>query len=316
MSLATFKKKSINKYSSATKRSGKPPGGYWLPQGPFGNDTLKNVMLSEGIKNFGPVGFSINGSHRSISVGKDMKMSQQGTRFRGQHPYGCGGNQGRYFQAIPVLNAGKGIISVKGNQWEYVKPSTVSNATMIHQKYKGIFTGKYPNTWVQPLYTGNQTDTASQGLYIQNKSAANYCWYDVNNPEIYTNYYKCECAHGIIKNPRGYKMVIQQSIAPYTKTLHQTKPSSDHTLKIQQQCLNPKGWQKPFPYAVTTGTGQSAAGTSITSFANSCNTSNPVYLEPPEWYTKDQNPPKVQTYDKKNNAEVYVDLVLNGTTGN
>ena len=36
MSLATFKKKSINKYASATKISGKPPGGYFLPQGPFG----------------------------------------------------------------------------------------------------------------------------------------------------------------------------------------------------------------------------------------------------------------------------------------
>ena len=118
MSLATFKKKSINKYSSATKRSGKSPGGYWLTQGPFGNNTLKNVMLEDTIKNYGPVGFSLNGSHRSISVGKDMKMSKQGTRFRGQYPYGNGGNGGKYFQAIPVMNAGEGIVSVNGNQWE------------------------------------------------------------------------------------------------------------------------------------------------------------------------------------------------------
>ena len=55
MSLATFKKKSINKYSSATKRSGKPPGGYWLTQGPFGNDTFKNFMLEDSITNYGPV---------------------------------------------------------------------------------------------------------------------------------------------------------------------------------------------------------------------------------------------------------------------
>jgi hypothetical protein len=285
MSLATFKKKSINKYSSATKRSGKPPGGYWLTQGPFGNDTLKNVMLEDSIKNYGSVGFSLNGSHRSISVGKDMKMSKQGTRFRGQYPYGNGGNGGQYFEAIPVMNAGEAIVEVDGNQWEFVKPTVTTTKNMIRQKYKGILTGKYPNTWVQPVYTGNQTDTASQGLYVQNKAAANYCWYDVNNVSLYENYYKCLCQHGIVKDPKGYKMVIQQSIAPYTKTIHQPKDSSDYTLRIQQRCQNPKSWQKPFPFAVSTGTSQSAAGTSITSFANSCGSSNRVYLTPPDWYT-------------------------------
>jgi hypothetical protein len=285
MSLATFKKKSINKYSSATKRSGKTPGGYWLTQGPFGNNTLKNVMLEDSIKNYGSVGFSLNGSHRSISVGKDMKMSKQGTRFRGQYPYGNGGNGGQYFEAIPVMNAGEAIVEVKGNQWEFVKPTVTTTKNMIRQKYKGIFTGKYPNTWVQPVYTGNQTDTASQGLYVQNKAAANYCWYDVNNVALYENYYKCLCQHGVVKDPKGYKMVIQQSIAPYTKTIHQPKDSSDYTLRVQRKCQDPKSWQKPFPFAVSNGTGQSAAGTSITSFANSCGSANKVYLTPPEWYT-------------------------------
>ena len=85
MSLATFKKKSINKYSTATKRSGKPPGGFWLPQGPFGkNKTINSVMLIENIKHMGAVGFSLNGSRRSISVGQDMKNSKNVTPF----PYG------------------------------------------------------------------------------------------------------------------------------------------------------------------------------------------------------------------------------------
>lgn len=309
MSLVTFKKKSINKHSSATKHSGKPTGGYWLPQGPFGNNKLKNVMLANAIQNYGPVGFSINGSRRSISVGQDMKMSKQGTRFRGQHPYGCGGHYGQYYQALPVMNASNSSVEINGNQHKYIKPSTVSNSTMIHQKYKGILTGKYPNTWVQPSYTGNLSDTASQGIYIQNKSAANYCWDDVNKPEIYTEYYKCVCDNALNKN------IHKQSVAPYTKTLHQPKSSSDHTLKIQQQCLHPKGWQKPFPFAVTTGTSQSAAGTSIRSFANSCNTSTPVYLSPPEWYTTDK-PSLTQGFNGPiNQAQVYNDLILNGTNG-
>ena len=81
-------------------------------------------------------------------------------------------------------------------------------------------------------------------------------------------------------------MTIQQSIAPYTKTIHQPKDCSDYTLRVQKQCQNPKPWQKPFQYAVSNGTGQSAAGTSITSFANSCGSANNIYLTPPKWYTE------------------------------
>ena len=37
MSLTAFKRKSVIQYGS--DRSGKPPGGIWLPQGPFGRET-------------------------------------------------------------------------------------------------------------------------------------------------------------------------------------------------------------------------------------------------------------------------------------
>ena len=37
MSIVAFKKKSVINYGA--NRSGKPPGGYWLPQGPFGHST-------------------------------------------------------------------------------------------------------------------------------------------------------------------------------------------------------------------------------------------------------------------------------------
>ena len=55
MSIVAFKKKSVIQYGS--KRSGKPPGGYWLPQGPFGHSTT-GLQLS--INTLGPVGFSLN----------------------------------------------------------------------------------------------------------------------------------------------------------------------------------------------------------------------------------------------------------------
>jgi hypothetical protein len=71
--------------------------------------------------------------------------------------------------------------------------------------------------------------------------------------------------------------------APYTKQIRQPETSSQHTLKIQRKCANPIGTQKPFPFAVSTGTGIKTGGIRMTSVGNACNTSN-IYLTPPEWY--------------------------------
>ena len=79
-------------------------------------------------------------------------------------------------------------------------------------------------------------------------------------------------------------MNIQQTNAPYTKTLYQPKDSSDYTLRVQRKCQNPVGFQKPFPYAVQTGTGVLRGGTNVNNVANACNTSNTVTY-PPDWYT-------------------------------
>jgi hypothetical protein len=79
-------------------------------------------------------------------------------------------------------------------------------------------------------------------------------------------------------------MNIQQSNAAYTKTLHQPKDASDYTLRIQRRCQDPVGFQKPFPYAVQTGTGVLRGGINVSNVANACNTSNTV-LTPPDWYT-------------------------------
>ena len=73
---------------------------------------------------------------------------------------------------------------------------------------------------------------------------------------------------------------------PYTKRLQQPETSSEHTLRIQRKCANPIGTQKPFPFAVSTGTGIKTGGISLTSVGNACNTSQNIYLAPPEWYIK------------------------------
>jgi hypothetical protein len=289
MSIATLKKKTTNYMSSLTKRSGKPPGGYWLPQGPFGKPgSLTSVMLADAKTNYGTSGFSLQGSHRSISVGKDMKMSQQGTRYRGIHAIGYGGNNGHYFRAEPLLNAGDGIITVKGNQWEYIKPSVLSTAGMLRKRFRWINSGQYPSNWVQPNYTGNQTDSASQGLYVHNLSASNDCVVDVNNQEKYEGHIvRCGATDCQSTPARGYTMNLLQSNAPYTKAIKIPINSSQQTLRIQRKCSNPKPWQKPFPYRVQTGTGIQVGGTSVTSVGSACFTSNTTVVPPP-WYLSER----------------------------
>jgi hypothetical protein len=305
MSLTAFKRKSVINYGS--KRSGTAPGGIWLPQGPFGHATQ---ALKEAIQTYGPVGFSINGGHRNIGgVGRDMKMSKSGTPYRGTQPIGWGGTYGKYPSGTlvgntenqstgvvpnagskqaavdPVLNSR--IVDTMGNQHLYIKPSVLSTYGMLDKKYRWAYYGVYPNYWVQPVYTGNQTDTASQLLYIQNKASANVCSLKVNNVGTYeANYIGCGptlCTPG--RSTAMFKYNDMARNAPYTKTLYQPVSYAQYNLYIARGCNNPIGAQKPFPYAVQTGSSQAAAGTSITSFASGCNTS-PVYLSPPEWYIK------------------------------
>ena len=305
MSLTAFKKKSVINYGS--KRSGIAPGGVWLPQGPFGHAT---TALKEAINTYGSVGFSINGGHRNVGgVGRDMKMSKSGTPYRGTQPIGWGGTYGKYPSATlvgntktgstgcvpnahskqaavdPVLNSR--IVDTMGTQYLYIKPSTLSTYGMLDKKYRWAWYGKYPNYWVQPNYTGNQTDTASQWLYIQNKAAANTCSLKVNNVGTYEGDFKNTgptlCTPG--RSTARFKYNDMARNGPYTKTLYNPVSYTQYNLYLTRGCNNPVKAQKPFPYAVQGGSSQSAAGTSITSFASGCGTSN-IYLTPPEWYIK------------------------------
>lgn len=299
MSLATFKKKSINRSSSATKHSGKPTNQYWIYQGPYGRKgNLSSTIYMASLEgpdgtiggnyyNASNAGFSINGPYRNIGyIGQNMRFSKSATPYRGKYPKGWGGTRGRYPDGPNEVSLN--IMPVLTNvaiQNATVKPSVLSTKGMLERRFRWINSGQYPNNWVQPVYTGNQTDTASQGLYVQNKSAANYCRYDVNNTEDYVDYFKTCGSTGCQPTPaRGYTMSIQQANAPYTKTLYRPKDSSDYTLRIQRKCQDPVGLQKPFPYAVQTGTGVLRGGIHVDNVASACNTSNTV-LVPPDWYT-------------------------------
>ena len=341
MSLATFKKKSINKYSSASKHSGKPTNEYWIYQGPYGvkgnlpstifNASLvgPNGQVGGNDYNASNSGFSINGAYRNIgAVGQHMLFSQSHTPYRGIYPKGWGGNKGRYPSGpdnvvLTFTPTNTPHVSVQNS---IVKPSVLSTRGMLQRRFRWAFSGQYPNNWVQPNYTGNQTDSASQGLYVQNKSAANDCFYDVNDSENYVNYYKNYGSTGCRTTPaRGYTMNVLQANAPYTKTLHQPKDSSAYTLRVQRRCQNPVGLQKPYPYAVQTGTGVLKGGINVSNVASACNTSN-TNVSPPDWYTEakiidgrrttiaDQLRALEKKVDPAIQKQVFTDIILNGTT--
>jgi hypothetical protein len=257
MSLATFKKKSVIIYGANV--SGKPPGGRWIPRGPFGlSNTTNSVMLTDSTY-VGPVGFSLNGTHRSSgAVGGNMSFSKNGTKFRGVHAIGWGGHIGQYYNKNPVMNDTPNY-TVKLQIPDKVYQSTLSTYGMLRKRFKWAYNGQYPNNWVQPNYTGNLTDTASQGMYTQTKSASNICVTNINDPEKYAGYIKCNS--GTCK-----------SVAPYTKELYIPQTSSQQTLKIQRGCANPTYAQKPFPFATN---------------GDACN-SGETYTAPPEWYISEK----------------------------
>ena len=308
MSLTAFKRKSVIQYGS--KRSGSAPGGVWLPQGPFGHAT---IALQQALQTYGASGFSINGGHRNVGyIGKTYGMSKSGTPYRGTHPIGFGGTYGKYPSATlvgeysgavpnagskqsavqPVLNSSE--VNTMGTQYIYIKPSVLSTKGMLEKRYRWIHNGQYPNYWVQPNYTGNQTDSASQGLYVQNLAAANTCNLKVNNVGTYEGY-KVGCGPTLCTPGRSTAMFKFNDMvrnAPYTKTLYQPVSYGQYNLNLTRGCNNPVGPQKPFPFAVQTGTGIKTGGTSITSVGSSCGTSN-VYLTPPAWYWAPTSTPNV-----------------------
>lgn len=267
MSIATFKKKSVARY--AAKHSGHAPGGIWLPQGPFGQAGL--ATLREAETNYGPVGFSLEGTHRNVGgIGRDCKMSRNGTPFRGVYPMGCGGTNGRYPYSQPVYNVNRVI--AQGQQWEYVKPSVLSTKGMLEKRYRWIHNGQYPNFWVQPNYAWtNQSETKSQGMYLHTKTTSNMCVTDVNASAKYVGNIK-ETAPNLYGNSTaGFKYNDLARNGPYTKQLHQAEPASVHTLRIQRRCTRPVGPLKPFPYATN---------------GDTCNSTNETYVVPPDWYTQ------------------------------
>jgi hypothetical protein len=295
MSIQALKLKGVINYGS--NRSGKPPGGVWLTQGPLGSRMLK--------ADAGPVGFSINGGRRNVGyVGQSMAMSKNGTPFYGQFARGSGGVAGKYPRGNETFNLPASRCVTQGEQANYIKPSVLSTKGMLEKKYKWIQNGQYPNNWVQPVYpTGTQEENASEWLYVQKKAAANITVNDTNNPCVYVGYRVRGGPTGCsTTNARRTAFGILSSSRGYTKTLGIPQDASQYTVQVQRKCSNPIGPLKPFPFATNSGTNNSSSDVHYTP--------PPVpqvyYLEPPEWYTSVPSSAPTTCY-KGNASECLID---------
>ena len=236
MSLATFKKKSIVS-QHGTKISGKPPGGFWVRQGPFGpnaNPALNPVL------SYGTAGFSINGGSRNVGyVGQSMAMGKNGTSFKGVHPVGHGGYYGKYYQAEPVFNSAR--VNTLGNQYKYIKPSVLSTYGMLRKKYRWAYSGVYPNYWVKSDGGNtNLSDNYSSGLHTEDLGAKSICVVDTNDSTKYEGYivergpYGCGCS-----KTGGGKYTFDRAAAnaPYSKELKEPETSGQRTLRLRRDCV-------------------------------------------------------------------------------
>ena len=280
MSLHTFKKKGLLT-SGGVNQSGKLAPGIWLSRGPFGSGNIN--------ARYGSNGFSINGGSRSASyIGKESKMSRNGTPFYGQNPIGFGGSCGRYPQSEPLFNMSNVKADVNGGQCEFVKQSVLSNKGMLETRFRWIHNGVYPNNIVKNNFANDNLGVnGSQWQYIDKLAAANDCVNDVNNPDKYIGNIKKGGGTGCSTTNAKYKSYnIISSGGLYHKNLGIAQTSSQQTLKIQRKCANPTGNLKPWPVPISInsrGIGSSNEPRQTTGPPPEILT--PFYLNAPEWYT-------------------------------
>ena len=209
MSIVAFKKKSVIKHGS--NRSGKPPGGYFVTQGPFGlknGNMLKNASSSNVA--FSPEGFSLVGTRRNV---------------------GC---CNQYATPLPKMNSLE--TETKGNEFLYVKPSVLSQRGMLRKKFKYLYNGQYPNYIVKEVFTGDQVDTASQGVYLSKVSAANAIYQDINQTKKFEGFKKLCGPTDCQTSTANFRYNTMAANAPYTKTTKNPIDSSAYTLYVKQQC--------------------------------------------------------------------------------
>lgn len=194
MSLATFARKSaVTSSGRGCKRSGKSPGGWWLPSmiTCCKPDREAEAMVE------GPEGFSYIGRFRSNRGPRDMRMSQSGTPFRGVYPRNYRDGQ----SAWSVLNASDAAVQVDAEQQLAIKrPVTSAGRLATAGRVRAV---------VKPtIVTGPLVERASYGRFVRDLQSANTCSLPVNDKQAWEG-----ACHRTCTRQRGYTKFLHQPVA-------------------------------------------------------------------------------------------------------
>ena len=202
------------------------------------------------ISGIGHDGFSLNGCLRNIGGVGQFRMVSNVTRtlFKGNTPVGWGGCCGTYPQYIS--NSGN---CPKSNDPSIVKRSTKNTKGMLDEKYKGIFYGTYPNTWLKDDDNSYRiTDTHSQ--YIESLSW-NYgsCKFQADKSGNTTIAYSkvCECPQGKFYHIGGKKYMYYK---PITKFVGGYTTQNQYIMTggvAKKNDLPTPPCARPFPYSLS-----------------------------------------------------------------
>ena len=222
-------KKKITNNSMGVSISGRTPGGIWVTQGPFRNNVTTVINTNNN-------GFSLNGGHRNIGrIGKTWLFSKNFTPYRGAYARGNGGSCLSYYQQDQVYPIRE--VNTRGNEYLYIKPSSLSTKGMLEKKYNCIWNGTYPSVIVSPQGNNNLLNSTI-GVYIHEQTSANMCETgtyqqsiatDKNNNNTYDGFGNCKSKCNTVK-------ILE---APYD--------ASQYTTIVQKKCSDPALWQKPIP---------------------------------------------------------------------
>ena len=217
MSLATFKRKAEHKYGSRRTTAQSPPiKGKWVARAFSVAETTPSPVSIDG--------FSINGGLRTRTNYAGYRIGKVHTPYKGEHAIGFGGRGGEYNTKPVVWAVGSATIEINASQSQHIKPSSLSSYGRLQNRYRNLYSGQYPNRWVQTEYSGNLTDNASSSSHIERIAAKNMC-------------------------------AIEG--ASYTDHPRLTAQSAgDHILARHRACLAQTPEQEHFPHAVS-GTGAS-----------------------------------------------------------
>lgn len=213
-------------------------------------------------------GFTLNSGPRSLKyIGKASKMSTIRTIFKGDIAV----NQGGTSTNAAITNVGDAKIEIVGKQ-PAIQNSVKNTKGSVNNRYKWVHSGVYPNIWVQ------ETAPQSYDTYItkiHNKSAKGCDISSITDPCTVCP----EVFKGVAINRRRVDQLKREN-SQIQKNTDVPLSYQNYLPKMQENCTDPKGNQKPFPFP-TSNPGYNA-------LIPSCGGGNggvSIYNAAPGWYT-------------------------------